>query len=91
VIFSEGIATYSLDEFCKKWDASPTLIKIDVDGTEDLILAGGKKVLEDKGLRSILIEVDEHTALDCRLVLEESGFTFVRSHQGVNQIWERLG
>ena len=91
VIFSEGIATYSLDEFCKKWDASPTLIKIDVDGTEDLILAGGRKVLEDKGLRSILIEVGEHTASNCRLVLEESGFTFIRMHQGENQIWERLG
>jgi FkbM family methyltransferase len=36
----------------------PALIKIDVDGTEDLILKGAKKILRDKRCKSVLVEVD---------------------------------
>lgn len=38
----------------------PNYIKIDVDGIENLILAGAKNYLESKKIRSIMIEVDEN-------------------------------
>ena len=38
----------------------PNYIKIDVDGIENLILAGAKNYLDSKKIRSIMIEVDEN-------------------------------
>lgn len=36
----------------------PALIKIDVDGIEDLILKGAKKILKDEKCKSVLVEVN---------------------------------
>ena len=38
----------------------PTLVKIDVDGIEDLIIEGGEKLLSNKKWQSVLIEVNEN-------------------------------
>ena len=38
---------------------TPDYIKIDVDGIEHLILEGGSQYLEDKKIKSLLIEVNE--------------------------------
>ena len=38
----------------------PDYIKIDVDGIEHLILAGGSKFLKDKKIKSLLIEINEN-------------------------------
>ena len=39
---------------------TPDYIKIDVDGIEHLILEGGSQYLEDKKIKSLLIEVNEN-------------------------------
>lgn len=41
----------------------PTYIKIDVDGNERDILAGAKETLQDKRVKSILVELDEQDTL----------------------------
>lgn len=38
---------------------TPALIKLDVDGVEDLILKGSNKILKDKKCKSVLVEVNE--------------------------------
>jgi len=51
---------FSLDNLIKsKLFPKPTHIKIDVDGNEDKILSGAKVALQDKSLRSLLIEMEE--------------------------------
>ena len=38
----------------------PNYVKIDVDGIEDLILEGAKKILSNKTLKSLSIELNEN-------------------------------
>ena len=81
----------------------PSLIKIDVDGIEHLILRGANAVLGTETLRSILIEVNEdfrELAEGVRGILEGSGFALQeREHSEMfedgafsrtfNQVWVR--
>ena len=82
---------------------TPSLIKIDVDGIEHLVLRGAEKVLTCQSLRSILIEVNEdfrELAQEVRRILEVAGFQMMeREHSGMfehsafshtfNQVWVR--
>ena len=55
----------------------PNYIKIDVDGIEHLILAGGLKCLRNKKLKKIIIEINENFTKQFNLVLKilkKSGF-----------------
>ncbi len=90
VIFKEGIATYKLDDIVKITGMSPNLIKIDVDGNEIKILNGAKNTLKNKNLRSIIIEIEDHSNDDkiIKELLEENGFKFF-SKRNYNQIWNR--
>ena len=82
----------------------PSLMKIDVDGIEHLILRGAKSVLANESLRSILIEVNEdfrELAREVRQILEMAGFEMMeRDHSEMfehgafsrtfNQVWVRV-
>tara|TARA_B110000977_G_scaffold53274_1_gene72375 strand:- start:772 stop:1596 length:825 start_codon:yes stop_codon:yes gene_type:complete len=48
----------------------PNYIKIDVDGTEHLILKGSEKFLKNKKIKSILIEINENFKEQFQTVLE---------------------
>ena len=55
----------------------PDFIKIDVDGIEHLILSGAKKLLQDKKIKSIQVELNENFQLQyrsCEEILISSGF-----------------
>ncbi len=55
----------------------PDYIKIDVDGIEHLILKGGERVLKDKKLKSMLIEINENFEEqyhDILNIMKDSGF-----------------
>lgn len=71
--FPQGVVTQTLDSLVFDMELPcPTDIKIDVDGLEHAIVAGGERVLSDPTLRSVLIEVDlkdsRHTAFSDHLV-----------------------
>lgn len=72
----------------------PNCMKIDVDGTEQLILQGAKKVLLNKKLTSILIEVN-HLIKDLTTTVEKTLTNFgfkkseTRTTKNFNQIWDR--
>ena len=63
---------------------APSLIKIDVDGIEHLILSGAKNTLENDSLKSIFIEVNddfEEQSVDVKRLLESAGFTLKEKRQ----------
>jgi FkbM family methyltransferase len=67
----------------------PTLIKVDVDGIEHLILRGARKTLAHPLCRTVLIEVHtdfEALSGEVREILSLSGFELT-TRDSVNQIW----
>jgi FkbM family methyltransferase len=83
---------------------SPSLIKIDVDGIEHLILEGAQNVLRSPILRSVLVEVDDQfheLASEVTRQLTDAGFQLLSKRHGemfetgqhsssFNQIWVRV-
>lgn len=81
----------------------PSMIKIDVDGIEHLILAGAKRTLADPALRTVLIEVNDDFLVQAREVermMGDAGFALSERRQAdmiagspfastFNQIWVR--
>jgi len=79
----------------------PTLIKMDVDGIEHLILAGAKKTLKNAKCKTVLIEVNDNFESQRRAItaiLRKSGFSCSQKEQSkiikkskfepvYNQIW----
>jgi len=67
----------------------PSLIKIDVDGNEFLVLQGAKKTLANKKCKSVLVEINEdlkNRTLEIAQVLKNAKFKLESQH-GSNQIW----
>jgi len=97
---------FSLDELFKIGVLKdyPSIIKIDVDGIEHLILAGAIDTLKNPICRSILIEVTNsfsEQANGVKKILEEAGFilkekrysetfNFGKFSDSYNQIWIKL-
>jgi FkbM family methyltransferase len=58
--FSQQVISYSLDEMVRSFGlASPTHIKIDVDGGESEIIEGMKQILQSSVIKSVMIEITE--------------------------------
>jgi len=56
---NQAMLGFSVDDFIEKFNPPfPTHIKIDVDGIENKIIAGAQKTINNKGLKSLLIELD---------------------------------
>jgi FkbM family methyltransferase len=61
----------SLDDLLKKGILKhPDYIKIDVDGIEDLILIGAKKMLSNNKVKSILIEINDKFKIQKKNILK---------------------
>ena len=56
----QGSLGITLDYFVENFDFKPTHIKIDVDGLEENILWGSKTLLNQKFLKSILVELSPY-------------------------------
>jgi FkbM family methyltransferase len=70
----------------------PSLIKVDVDGIEHLILRGARRTLAQPQCRTVLIEVHtefEELSTEVRAILTQSGFE-LNTRDSVNQIWVKL-
>ena len=74
-----SVVGFSMDDLIEKnvFIEKPSLIKIDVDGIEHLILKGALKTLKSNTLKSIFIEVNddfEEQSRQVKSILEDSGF-----------------
>jgi FkbM family methyltransferase len=89
VVFRSGIGLVTLDDLAGVAGA-PSLIKIDVDGGEDDVLAGADGVLRDPALRSVLVEFNWPTGspgpgrrdrclLDAGFVATRNGIEYERN------------
>ena len=65
----------------------PSLIKIDVDGVEDLILKGSNKVLKNSLCRSVLVEVNEEFESqyeNIQKIMTDTGFNIYSTGKKTN-------
>ncbi len=67
--FKQGALGVSLDWLVNVLKVpAPTLLKIDVDGIEEKILAGGSSLITQRSIRSILIEVTDNNGEKDRVI-----------------------
>jgi FkbM family methyltransferase len=89
VIFRSGIGLVTMDDLAAVAGV-PSLIKVDVDGGEDDVLAGAGGVLRDPALRSALVEFNwptgssgpgrrDHRLLDAGFMATRNGAEFERN------------
>ncbi|GAB1470996.1 hypothetical protein MASR2M66_18740 [Chloroflexota bacterium] len=74
-VFSQKVISYSLDKLIEDFGLRiPNHIKIDVDGAEEDVVQGMKRVIENPILKSVLVEITENTAIDEKARYVESKF-----------------
>ena len=84
-IHKQGVYGTSVDNFLKDINFSPSHIKIDVDGNENLILKGASETLQSKELLSLLVELDESSqnySESLNLILNK-GFKLISKNNGI--------
>lgn len=101
-----SVVGFSLDDLIEMniLPETPSLMKIDVDGIEHLILKGASKTLKSKSLRTLFIEVNddfEEQSQQVKKILESAGFKLKEKRHSemvdksidfgrtYNQIWIR--
>ena len=80
---------FNIDELCEKQilKDAPSIIKIDVDGIEHLILQGAKNIISSDKCKSILIEVNQNFHAQNKKVnylLKNAGFILLKDFYEVN-------
>ena len=79
---SEGVFVMKIDEFCNQQNIIPNLIKVDIDGNEDKFLNGASNLLQNKNLRSIIIELDDkHIRDKCISIIKKNGFDLIDNYK----------
>ncbi|HEX5448840.1 MAG TPA: FkbM family methyltransferase [Gaiellaceae bacterium] len=77
--YDQPVLVFPLDELPSRFGLpGPTLIKLDVDGAEAAVLAGGAETLRRPELRSVLIEIEEDRADEVLGHVERAGLTLRR-------------
>lgn len=80
--FQQGIFCVTLDELTGKYlFPVPNHLKIDVDGFEERVLAGGSRVLKNSRLRSALIEITNQAGVKDRILKVMAAAGFSTSHR----------
>ena len=77
--FSQGIFSATLDDLIEKWDFPvPNYIKIDVDNIEHKIIEGAFNLLQNRTLKSVLIEMNtqKEKGVEILKTFEQFGFCF---------------
>jgi FkbM family methyltransferase len=93
-LFEYRVIGFSLDDMKNMGliKEPPSLIKIDVDGIEHLILSGATRTLSEDTCKSIYIEVNDgfnEQSSNVRRLLEISGFTLKEKHHA--EIFDKRG
>lgn len=94
VVMQQGMVAFGVDQLIEDHGfARPTHLKVDVDGIEEMILAGAPKTLRHPDLKTIHIEVQKYkpeAEAKIRQTLMDAGFV-LKVESGPNLIWERAG
>jgi len=78
----QGAVGFAIDDFRRLFALPPVnYLKLDIDGIEDKVLAGGAKTLADPALRSVIVEMTKESSKRndaTRAALDRAGFRFLR-------------
>lgn len=78
----QGAVGFAIDDFRAAFGlAAPNYLKLDIDGIEDKVLAGGRNTLADPALRGIMVEMTEARSKRndaTETALASAGFHLVR-------------
>ena len=81
---SQGCISTTLDHLVSTGVVPmPDHIKIDVDGLEHKVLAGARKVLADKRLKSVLVEINTNLELHRKIIVDMQAWGFSYSQEQV--------
>jgi FkbM family methyltransferase len=59
--FEQSVMAFALDDFVERFGIPlPSHVKLDVDGNEPKIIAGGRRTLSNPALKSLMIEMNEN-------------------------------
>lgn len=87
--FVQGSLSFTLDYFIENFNAPhPTHLKIDVDGLEYEIISGASATLKNPMLKSILIELNEHLAMDLKVKDIILSYGFVLKHKKHGEMFD---
>ena len=93
-MLGQGCIGIALDEaIALRMLPVPTHIKIDVDGFEHKVLEGARNLLQNRKLRSVIMEINarlpQHN--DMFKVMEENGFTYSKTQMDASNCGHRVG
>lgn len=88
-VLNQGVLAISIQDFARIFNVVPNAIKIDVDGIEDLIVAGIGDLLDDRRLRSILVEINNDKADALIEQLHRHGFACAKHARHNNHLFTR--
>lgn len=93
VVMQHGMVAFSIDDLVEHHGfPPPTHLKIDVDGIEEMVLAGASKTLKSEGLKSVHVEVQRYKPEATEVIysiLRDAGLE-LSVEEGVNLIWRRV-
>jgi FkbM family methyltransferase len=79
--YEQPVCTISLDTAISQFGLpEPVHVKLDVDGTEDRVLAGAAKTLRSRQLRSLMVEIDRGHWDAVVQLLQRAGFTLAERY-----------
>lgn len=89
-----NVPCITLDDFVRMFKVPPpTVMKIDVDGPEALVLLGSELVLGNHLLRTVLIEVEDCTEDEVKRIMATHNFmplSFTKKGKWANVVFSRL-
>ena len=86
--YQQGVCSLTIDQFVKEYNVSPVNhIKIDVDGIESEIIAGGAETFSLKHCKSLMVELNEDIKKDINVInyLIEIGFIRYEKYNNSSQ------
>ena len=91
-LFAQGCIAATLDELVAEGAVPvPNHIKIDVDGFEHKVIAGSRKTLADRMVRSLLIETNQNLEEHREMVLELNAMGFMHDAAQVKRAERKEG
>ena len=88
----QGTFSTTLEDLIDKWNfPAPNYLKIDVDGIEYKVIQKSKKLLEDKNLYSVLIEINANREEDNEIIEILLSYDFTFNKKQVEQATKKSG
>ena len=84
--YRQPVACFTIDDLVAKFAfAPPTHIKIDVDGYEASVIAGARKVLTNRAVKTLMVELATGTEVEVRDAITEAGFVLAGKFHRLEQ------